>query len=172
MGAHGAQPRAEEATKHICAHVLIVCKFKVKARNRKGFGLKFMHTCAFCVLFSEFASRTQPSRVSNNGCFAYILSNLTSESHLAKWQRMLIFANVEDVRKASSFLCARKAFLRSAFPFFCKHRPIFQKHRRYSSKHCRKSHSACKHSGKAHSYFYETLRKLHSVSVFTQKATL
>lgn len=170
--AQGAGLHTVKAAKPICAHVLIVCKCKAKVRNRKGFGPKFMHTCAFCVLFPESASGSPPSCVSHQGDFAYILSNRASESRLVKRQKMLIFANIEDVGRHPLFLCARKAFLRSAFPFFCKHRPFFQKPWRYSSKHCRKFHCACKHSDKAYSHFYETLRKLHSVSIFTQKATL
>ncbi len=44
MEAQEAQPKVEKAEKPLCAHVLIVCKFKVKVRNRKGFDPNFMHT--------------------------------------------------------------------------------------------------------------------------------
>ena len=110
MEPHDAQPRVEKAEKPICAHVLIVCKCKAKVRNRKGFGPKFMHTCAFCVLFLKSASGSPPSCVSHQGDFAYILSNRASESRLVKRQKILIFANIEDVGRHPLFCALERRF--------------------------------------------------------------
>lgn len=118
MEAHEAQPRVEKAEKPICAHVLIVCKCKAKVRNRKGFGPKFMHTCAFCVLFPKSASGSPPSCVSHQGDFAYILSNQASESRLVKRQKILIFANIEDVGRHPLFFVRSKGVFAQCFPVF------------------------------------------------------
>ena len=104
-----------------------MCKCKAKVRNRKGFGPKFMHTCAFCVLFPESASGSSPSCVSHQGDFAYILSNRASESRLAKRQKMLIFANIEDVGRHPLFFVRSKGVFAQCFPVFLQAPAVFPK---------------------------------------------
>lgn len=152
--------------------MLIVCKFKAKERNRKGFATNFMHTLAFCVLFQKILHHHRETLVNRLSFFAYNLSECEPDADLAERPEMLIFALMENVVGILHFLCSQGGFLRRAFPFFYKHCRIFRTPCRFLPKHRAKARTACKHSGERERCFYETLRKIHYVSIFKQKPTL
>lgn len=152
--------------------MLIVCKFKAKERNSKGFAVKFMHTLAFCVLFQKILHHHRETLVNRLSFFAYNLSEREVGCRFGRTAENAYLRSDGECRGILHFLCSQGGFMRSAFPFFHKHCRIFRTPCRFLPKHCAKARTACKHSGECGRCFYETLRKIHCVSIFNQKPTL
>ena len=91
--------------------MLIVCKFKAKERNCKGFAVKFMHTLAFCVLFQKILHHHRETLVNRLSFFAYNLSEREVGCRFGRTAGNAYLRSDGECRGILHFFCARKGAL-------------------------------------------------------------
>ncbi|MBQ8226578.1 MAG: hypothetical protein IJZ92_03950 [Bacteroidaceae bacterium] len=98
--------------------MLIVCKFKVKERNRKGFATNFMHTLAFCVLFQKILHHHRKTLVNSLSYFTYILSEREVGCRFGRTAENAYLRSDGECRGVLHFFVLARGLYAQCFPVF------------------------------------------------------
>lgn len=98
--------------------MLIVCKFKAKERNRKGFATNFMHTLAFCVLFLKIPHHYQKTHVYSLSYFTYILSEREVGCRFGRTAENTYLRSDGECRGILHFFVLARGLYAQCFPVF------------------------------------------------------